>query len=137
MTLNCNIPPDIPFFKGRHCPLFGKEGKGRFLELKDRYTSVHGISDDQDDPVDFPIDGIIDLHTFQPGEVKNLLPEYLHACRNKGILEVRIIHGKGTGMMRETVHSILKRMPEVVSFRLADETAGSWGATIAVLSTWQ
>ena len=98
---------------------------------------MHGISDDQDDPVDFPIDGIIDLHTFQPGEVKNLLPEYLHACRNKGILEVRIIHGKGTGMMRETVHSILKRMPEVVSFRLADETAGSWGATIAVLSTWQ
>ena len=55
----------------------------------------------------------------------------------KGILEVRIIHGKGTGMMRETVHSILKRMPEVVSFKLADETAGSWGATIAVLSTGQ
>jgi DNA-nicking Smr family endonuclease len=88
-------------------------------------------------PVEQPIDGVLDLHTFQPKEVRDLLPEYLHECRKKGILEVRIIHGKGTGMMRETVHSILKRMPEVVSFRLADETAGSWGATIADLSPGQ
>ena len=94
---------------------------------------MHDISDEHDDPVDFPIDGVLDLHIFRPGEVKDLLPEYLHGCRGKGILEVRIIHGKGTGMLRETVHAILKRMPEVASFRLADETAGSWGATLVKL----
>jgi len=85
-------------------------------------------------PVEIPIDGVLDLHTFHPGDVKDLLPDYLHECRMKGILEVRIIHGKGTGMMRETVHAILKRMPEVISFRLADETAGSWGVTLLMLS---
>jgi dsDNA-specific endonuclease/ATPase MutS2 len=83
--------------------------------------------------VELPIDGILDLHTFQPGEVKDLLPEYLALCRGKGIIEVRIIHGKGTGTLRETVHSILKRLPEVVSFKLAGEAGGSWGATVVTL----
>ena len=85
------------------------------------------------EPVKLPVDGVLDLHTFHPGEVKDLLPDYLFLCREKGILEVRVIHGKGTGMLRETVHSILKRLPEVVSFRLAGEDAGSWGATMVVL----
>lgn len=84
-------------------------------------------------PFELPIDGELDLHAFQPGEVKDLLPEYLRACRRKDILAVRVIHGKGTGMLRETVHAILRRMPEVASFRLADETAGSWGATLVEL----
>jgi len=83
--------------------------------------------------VELPIDGILDLHTFRPREVRDLLPEYLAACRAKGILEVRIIHGKGTGILRETVHALLKRLPEVVSFRLAGEDAGSWGATVVRL----
>jgi DNA-nicking Smr family endonuclease len=83
--------------------------------------------------VELPIDGILDLHTFHPREVRDLLPEYLMACREKGVLEVRIIHGKGTGMLRETVHTLLKRLPEVVSFSLAGKDAGSWGATIAHL----
>lgn len=85
------------------------------------------------EPVELPIDGTLDLHTFRPGDVKDLLPEYLALCREKGIHEVRIIHGKGTGALRETVHAILKRMPEVASFRLAGESGGSWGATIATL----
>jgi len=84
-------------------------------------------------PLEIPINGILDLHTFHPGEAKDLLPDYLRECRMKGILEVRIIHGKGTGALRETVHAILRRLPEVGSFKLADETAGSWGATVAVL----
>ena len=84
-------------------------------------------------PVEIPINGVLDLHTFHPGDVKGLLPDYLHECREKGILEVRVIHGKGTGMLRESVHAILRRLPEVSTFKLADETAGSWGATIVKL----
>jgi dsDNA-specific endonuclease/ATPase MutS2 len=95
------------------------------------------VKEDEDiehtEAVELPIDGILDLHTFHPGEVGDLLPEYLTACRGKGILDVRIIHGKGTGMLRETVHALLKRLPEVVSFRLAGQDAGSWGATIVRL----
>jgi DNA-nicking Smr family endonuclease len=84
-------------------------------------------------PVELPVDGTLDLHTFQPAQVKELLSDYLAACREKGILEVRVIHGKGTGILRETVHSALKRLPSVSSFRLAGEDAGSWGATIVIL----
>ncbi|MBI4641769.1 MAG: Smr/MutS family protein [Candidatus Tectomicrobia bacterium] len=88
---------------------------------------------DETDPIELPIDGTLDLHTFKPREVKELVPDYLAACREQGILEVRIIHGKGAGTLRRTVHSILGRMPEVSSFKLADESAGGWGATIVVL----
>lgn len=87
----------------------------------------------ESEPVEFPINGVLDLHTFHPGDVHGLLPDYLHECRIKGILEVRVIHGKGTGALRETVHAILKRLPEVASYKLADETAGSWGATLVML----
>ncbi len=83
--------------------------------------------------VELPIDGTLDLHTFRPDEVKDLVPDYLNACRQRGILQVRIIHGKGTGMLREKVHAILGKMPEVLSFRLAGEDGGGWGATIVIL----
>lgn len=84
-------------------------------------------------PVEQPIDGVLDLHTFQPQDVKELVPDYLIACREIGILEVRIIHGKGIGTLRETVHAILKKLPFVKSFRLAGEEGGGWGATIVEL----
>ena len=83
--------------------------------------------------IELPIDGVLDLHTFHPRDIKELLPEYLSACRERGILEVRIVHGKGTGALRETVHSLLRKIPEVVSFRLAGEEAGGWGATLVTL----
>jgi DNA-nicking Smr family endonuclease len=88
---------------------------------------------DDDIPVELPIDGVLDLHTFHPRDVKDLVPDYLAECRERGILEVRIIHGKGSGALRWTVHSILSRLPEVASFGLAMETAGGWGATIVTL----
>jgi dsDNA-specific endonuclease/ATPase MutS2 len=88
---------------------------------------------DEGTPVEIPINGVLDLHTFRPGDVGGLVPEYLEACRSRGIFQARIIHGKGTGTLRETVHAVLRRTPAVASFRLADETAGGWGATIVQL----
>jgi dsDNA-specific endonuclease/ATPase MutS2 len=86
------------------------------------------------DTVLLPIEGILDLHTFHPREVKDLVREYLRACCEKGIFDVRIIHGKGTGTLRRTVEAALRSMPEVRSFRLAGEEEGGWGATIATLA---
>ena len=84
--------------------------------------------------VHFPIEDSIDLHTFRPNEVKDLLQDYVEAAHEKGFEEVRIIHGKGSGVQRRIVQSILEKHPLVVSFRTADEGSGGWGATIARLS---
>lgn len=92
------------------------------------------MNDDASEPVPLPIDGVLDLHTFRPAEVKDLVPDYLAACRERGILQVRIIHGKGAGTLRETVHALLRRSPLVVRFGLADETGGGWGATVVELA---
>jgi DNA-nicking Smr family endonuclease len=88
---------------------------------------------EEPEPVELDVDGVLDLHTFHPRDVQSLVEEYLRACRERGILEIRIIHGKGTGALRETVHAVLARLPEVDSFRLAGEDAGSWGATLVRL----
>ncbi len=87
------------------------------------------------DAVRYPITDEIDLHTFQPAEVPDLLEAYFAECIRCGFREVRVIHGKGTGALREKVHSCLRRSPLVVSFRLADGTAGGWGATRVTLQS--
>jgi DNA-nicking Smr family endonuclease len=83
--------------------------------------------------IEIPIDGTLDLHTFQPKDVKSVVKEYVSTCQQSGILHVRIVHGKGTGTLRRTVHSVLNCLPEVVDFKLADPSAGSWGATLVNL----
>ncbi len=88
---------------------------------------------DETESVELPIDGVLDLHTFRPAEVRELIPVYLEECRKRGIFAVRIVHGKGKGELRRTVHSILSRLPEVAAFRLAGEDAGGWGATLVEL----
>lgn len=89
-----------------------------------------------EDAIEYPISPELDLHTFAPNEIGSLLPEYFRECRRRGILNVRVIHGKGRGTLREGVHRLLKRRPEVISFRLGDETTGGWGATLVQLAPW-
>jgi DNA-nicking Smr family endonuclease len=91
------------------------------------------IPPDFDQPIEYPIDGILDLHGFKPKEVKDLVPHYLRECQKRGILRVRVIHGKGIGMLRQTVHTLVQRMPEVISFEQASAEFGHWGATIVHL----
>ena len=84
-------------------------------------------------PQEWPVNGTLDLHLFQPKEVGDLVQEYLAESQKRGILQVRIIHGKGTGQLRERVHVILRRIPEVASFGLAPAGMGGWGATVVEL----
>lgn len=84
-------------------------------------------------PVRIPITGELDLHTFRPDDLGELIPAYLTECSARGLREIRIVHGKGTGTLRTTVHALLKRSPLVHAFRLGDEHSGSWGATVVTL----
>ena len=103
--------------------------------------SVNGNPDspavptNEPNPTHWPIDGTLDLHLFKPAEVGDLVPGYLEECRKRGILQIRIIHGKGTGQLRERVHAILRRIPVVASFDLAPEGMGGWGATVVKLKS--
>lgn len=85
------------------------------------------------EPVEIPITGVLDLHHFNPRELPELLDDYLSACAEKNILTVRIIHGKGKGVLGKRVSSILKKHPLVQSFQTAPPDAGGWGAVIAEL----
>ena len=88
---------------------------------------------DDNDPIAIEIDGILDLHPFSPKDLKTLIPDYLNECLKKDILEVKIIHGKGTGNIRRSVHALLDRNAMVADYRQADLHSGSWGATIVRL----
>jgi DNA-nicking Smr family endonuclease len=82
--------------------------------------------------VHLPIDGVLDLHMFSPKDAASVVDEYLRACFEKGIFEVRIIHGKGKGVLRRTVHTLLEKHPLVLDFKL-DAGPSSWGATLVFL----
>lgn len=85
------------------------------------------------EPEHFPINGVLDLHTFKPDDIGSLIPEYIEACLGKDITSLRIIHGKGTGALRRGVHALLERNPHVVSYGLATDRS-SWGATLVEIS---
>ena len=88
---------------------------------------------ENEEPYEVPINGVLDLHTFSPSDLSTLVDEFIYACLQKNITEIRIIHGKGTGALRRSVHSLLDRNPHVTSYQLAGESGGGWGATIANL----
>jgi len=88
-----------------------------------------------DEPVPIEPGPELDLHTFRPSELGELLPEWFDGCLERGIHTVRLIHGKGSGTLREGVHALLKRLPQVREFQYpAGESSGGWGATWVVLN---
>ena len=109
------------------CPPHDKTHKERHRLNSDSDSEENGI-------VSIPIDGILDLHLFQPREAKSVVEEYLNACLEKGIYDVRIIHGKGRGVLRRTIHSFLRKHPMVAGFHL-DTGPSGWGATIVELKS--
>lgn len=85
------------------------------------------------DVVELPLDGVLDLHTFHPRDVSDLVPTWIDACRDKGLWELRIIHGKGSGVLRRIVHAALARRDDVEAYGLASPERGGWGATWVTL----
>jgi dsDNA-specific endonuclease/ATPase MutS2 len=85
------------------------------------------------EPVRLEITDVFDLHTIRPREVRAVVEEYLREARRRGFTVVRIIHGKGVGVQREVVRSVLARTPFVERFGDAPPEAGGWGATVALL----
>ncbi len=86
-----------------------------------------------EEPVKLPLEDWIDLHTFSPRDIPDLLESYLEECHKAGLKEVRIIHGKGIGVQRKIVQKFLQESPLIDSFFQAPPEAGGWGATIAIL----
>ncbi len=84
-------------------------------------------------PVKIKVEDIIDLHTFKPEEVPDLLNDYFTACMEANIYSVRIIHGKGHGILKKRVHGLLEKNPFVLAFKDAPPEAGGWGATLVEL----
>jgi DNA-nicking Smr family endonuclease len=90
------------------------------------------MKDEDHEPVPIPIDGILDLHLFSPKDAASVVEEYLQECIRNGIYELRIIHGKGKGVLRRTVHRVLEEHPRVSGFGI-DPGASGWGATLVQL----
>jgi dsDNA-specific endonuclease/ATPase MutS2 len=86
-----------------------------------------------EEPFKLPLEDWIDLHTFSPRDIPDLLESYLEECHQAGLKEVRIIHGKGIGVQRKIVQKALQESPRIDSFSQAPPEAGGWGATIAIL----
>ena len=85
------------------------------------------------EPVTLPLEDVLDLHPFAPRDIRSVVEEYLTQCHAAGFPVVRLIHGKGKGVQRESIRTLLARLPFVQTFHDAPAEAGSWGATIVVL----
>ena len=90
------------------------------------------IDPGDNEPVKIPVDGMLDLHAFAPEDAASVVKEYLRECLEKKIYEVRIIHGKGRGILRRTVHALLEKHPDIMDFQL-DPGPSGWGVTVVYL----
>jgi DNA-nicking Smr family endonuclease len=84
-------------------------------------------------PVEFEVTDVLDLHAFAPRDTQAAVEAYLDEARRKGLTALRIIHGRGIGVQRETVRKVLARTDWVIAFRDAPAEAGGWGATLVTL----
>ena len=87
----------------------------------------------EDDPIEIPITDVLDLHPFRPAEVRDVALEYLNEARRRGFRQVRLIHGRGIGVQRERIQSLLSTLDWIEAFHDADPTGGGWGATVVLL----
>jgi DNA-nicking Smr family endonuclease len=87
-----------------------------------------------DEPFVLPVTGELDLHAFAPRDAVSVVEDYLDECRRRGVLEVRIVHGRGHGVRRAEVRRALAERGDVLDFRDAAPAAGGWGATLVLLS---
>jgi DNA-nicking Smr family endonuclease len=88
---------------------------------------------EDDDAVELPISGELDLHAFAPRDIPGVVADYLDACAERGILEVRLVHGRGRGVQRAVVRRVLAGRGDVVAVRDAPPGSGGWGATLVTL----
>ena len=87
----------------------------------------------EDEPIRIPIEDSLDLHAFAPADVRSVVDDYLHEAQAEGFREVRLIHGRGIGAQRASVHALLARHPLVERYADAPPERGGWGATIVRL----
>ena len=85
------------------------------------------------EPIVLPIEDRLDLHPFAPKDIPSVVEEYIDQCVKLGVHEMRLIHGRGKGVQRNIVRSLLEKHPHVLSFKDAPLDAGGWGATLVVL----
>ena len=88
---------------------------------------------DGDAPAELPLEDSLDLHSFAPRDIPDVVVEYLTAARAAGLAEVRLVHGRGRGVQRARVHALLVRLPWVIRAYDAPPDRGGWGATVVVL----
>ena len=99
----------------------------------EKVPAAHESDSPFSSPVVVPIEDSIDLHAFSPKEILSVVEEYIEACVRAGLYELRIIHGRGKGIQRKIVRSILQKNPRVAMFQDAPSEAGGWGATLVTL----
>jgi len=88
---------------------------------------------EKEETIRIPLEDSLDLHSFRPQEIPEVVEEYVQACQDAGFAEVRIIHGRGIGVQRRMVQSVLGKLPAVGSFHDAPGERGGWGATVVYL----
>ncbi len=109
------------------------KGRPELQQLQQLQTDEPDSDDPFFDPIVLPLEDVIDLHPFAPKEIRSVVEEYLLECCAAGMTSVRLIHGKGKGVQRQSIRALLERLPYVESFQDAPLGAGSWGATLVTL----